>query len=234
MEALGGTPASTEPADFVVTTWNTGLHRASTAEVVDALRSERADVVSLQELPPESFAAIETQLADRYPYCEYRGENEHSLAVLSRVPLEDVEWVVPESGNPWMRCSAQMDGQRVNLVALHLSATVALLSRYAPASANLEVICAGAGPTVLFGDFNMTHRTGEYQRIAERGFVDSFEVAGAGFGFTFPVFLKYRGVPVPPMVRIDQVWSRGLRAVSHEVLPPQGSDHRAVRVGFRL
>ena len=54
---------------------------------------------------------------------------------------------------------------------------------------------------------------------------------GVSLGLSFPVFRRYRGIPLPPVVRIDHAFVRGaLRAIDARVVSGAGSDHRALAV----
>ncbi len=61
-------------------------------------------------------------------------------------------------------------------------------------------------------------------------FVEAFDAAGSGLGLSFPVFLRYRGLPLPPLVRIDHVFLRGLAPCCARFLSGAGADHRALYV----
>ncbi|BCM89975.1 hypothetical protein IAD21_01826 [Abditibacteriota bacterium] len=72
-------------------------------------------------------------------------------------------------------------------------------------------------PLVLVGDFNTPPRGHFYGSLAG-DLNDAFTSVGNGLGLTFPSRL--------PLLRIDYVWMRGVRAVSAFVGGPSGSDHR--------
>ena len=53
-----------------------------------------------------------------------------------------------------------------------------------------------------------------------------YRAAAWGFGNTFPNYLRVRGVPVPPFIRIDYVWvGGGVVPVDARVVCDGGSDH---------
>jgi endonuclease/exonuclease/phosphatase (EEP) superfamily protein YafD len=83
-----------------------------------------------------------------------------------------------------------------------------------------------AGAALIGGDFNATENMDLCQALHDAGLRDAFRQAGAGFGLTFPVFGRYRGLPLPPFVRIDYVWhSAAYVSRAAQVLPDAGSDH---------
>lgn len=238
-ETLGltGELGARAPADFQVRTWNLGVDRADPARLVQRLRERAADVVALQEIGDGQRAAIEAGLADLYPARVFRGEGRSSLAFLSRVPFEEVRFEQPAEGKPWLSVVVDLGGRRVRLIGVHVSAMVALLSRWWGDRAVLEQVLAdadGALPTVVLGDFNSTPASGEYALVRGAGWTNAFEAVGRGFGFTWPVSGRWRGVPLPPLVRIDHVWTKGgLEPVSCSVGSEAGSDHLPLDAGLR-
>jgi endonuclease/exonuclease/phosphatase (EEP) superfamily protein YafD len=84
---------------------------------------------------------------------------------------------------------------------------------------------------VFAGDFNSTPPSPLLSPLERAGFVDSFAMSGAGLGLSFPVFGRYRSLPLPPLLRIDHVFLRGsLAARRARFVPGAGSDHRALLV----
>ena len=225
-------------ADLSVRTWNLGVDRADPDLLVEELRARGADVVALQEWGDGHRAAIEARLADLYPARVFRGEGRSSLAILSRVAFEEVRWERPAEGKPWLAVVVAPGGRRVRVIDVHVSALVAFLSRWWGDRAVLERIVAEVGdelPTVMMGDFNSAPASGEYALVRGAGWTNAFEEVGRGFGFTWPVFGRWRGVPAPPMVRIDHVWTRGgLEPVSCTVGRQAGSDHHPLDAGLRF
>jgi len=77
------------------------------------------------------------------------------------------------------------------------------------------------------GDFNATAESPLLDSLRAAGFDSAFDRVGSGLGLSFPAFLRYRGLPFPPLVRIDHVFLRSLEPISARFLPGAGSDHRA-------
>ena len=88
---------------------------------------------------------------------------------------------------------------------------------------------------VLLGDFNTSPWRAQSQRIEEAGFANAFGKRGAGFGFTFPIFGRWRTRVVPSCVRIDHFWVRApLVPRACTVGTDAGSDHRPLRAELVL
>ncbi|MBB6097829.1 endonuclease/exonuclease/phosphatase (EEP) superfamily protein YafD [Deinobacterium chartae] len=128
-----------------------------------------------------------------------------------------------------------MQGRRVRVLRAHRSGT---LIRPTASTAGLDFFARHAlverrraaqvralpgalesarGPALLLGDLNTPPRGLLYGALGR--LQDAFAVAGRGLGYTFPSRL--------PLMRTDDVWSRGLRASAVRTADAP-SDHRAV------
>ena len=218
---------------FVVETWNLGARRSTNGDVIAHLESSPAHIIALQEVSHKHESALRQRLGELYPHQAYRGQGRNSLALLSRVPLVNVQWHEPSSGKPWLTADVKHEGHSIHVTTVHPSAWSSVLSRWSSDRPVLEEIAAsfeGQQHSVLLGDFNATPSSGEYALLVRARWADAFAQAGHGFGFTFPVFLRYRGLPSPPLVRIDQIWTHGRwHATSCRVGPSSSSDHLPLR-----
>jgi endonuclease/exonuclease/phosphatase family metal-dependent hydrolase len=123
-----------------------------------------------------------------------------------------------------------VDGQRVHVVNLHLTAPslrwathpelpLPLVTGEVTQGRDNEVhdlipllrpLIDGAEPLVAAGDLNMTDQTPEFRRLRSLGLLDAHREAGWGFGNTFPavqsIRIVGRSIAVPmPLLRIDHV-----------------------------
>lgn len=73
---------------------------------------------------------------------------------------------------------------------------------------------------IVGGDFNSVAGDGAFSAIEQRGFADSFAMAGLGYGAT--------GSNNSPLFRVDQIWYRGMTARSSTARKSKCSDHRIV------
>ncbi len=84
-------------------------------------------------------------------------------------------------------------------------------------------------PVIITGDFNMTPYTEDHQRMQADGYIDAFQVAGRGLGYTFPNGSAWGGSWrfVPPLLRLDYVfYDAHWTALDARVLARSGgSDH---------
>ena len=200
---------------LAVATLNVGAGNTRVCEALREAAGWGADVVAVQELAGPEECAAEAFGGD--------GEwvRQGTVGVWSRHPVAAVETLDPSVG--WIRgvrLSIRAPEGEVAVVAGHAASL-----RPGTAGArdgSLRALARSAreadGPVVVLGDLN----TAATDRAmgAFSGFGEAQRDAGWGPGFTWPA--------AAPAVRLDHVLYRGARAVSAEVRPVPGSDHRAV------
>jgi vancomycin resistance protein VanJ len=194
-----------------------------------ALAASGADVLGLEELTDTNVPAYERVLADAYPYHHVVG----TVGLWSRQPLRDVRPVPIMAWTRALRATVETPKGPVVVFVAHLPSV-----RVRPAEGfttnwrdHAVVRLADAvhrAPErrrILMGDFNGS--------LDDRGLTpvtsvmrSAQQVAGAGFGFTWPAAL--------PVVRIDHVFTQGVDPVAAWTLPRTGSDHRPVAASVNL
>ena len=228
-------PASAEGTlKFRVVTFNQLYTNERVDEVLDALSAQDADIIALQELSPAVADALQTRLKDAYPYADFRPSREtEGVGLFSRYPITDViyKW------NPQVqRATVNVRGADVTVLNVHApapyrSGSTMPLAAYDPQQREprfgtlLRRIDEATGPLVVLGDFNLSDREWRYNDLDAR-LTDVFRTTARGFGFTYPNYTRVRGVPVPPLVRIDYVWvGGGVVPINAKVVCEGGSDH---------
>ncbi len=231
-----------------VMTYNLLGWQSHTADQIEVIRKEGADVVMLQELNASMAKAIETELKNEYPYRILAPAREVSgMGVISRYPLHPTgqslnadNWV----GTPQALTLAWRDRQ-VTLVNIHMTPTGSIIpqavegtsrNRELQAQAIMDFI-QGKEAVIVAGDTNTTPLSDAY-KIMTSDLHDSWREAGFGFGHTFPgskVLGSSRpvvfGIPSPQwLVRIDYIFhTNRWRALSSRIAQFDGvSDHRGV------
>ena len=92
----------------------------------------------------------------------------------------------------------------------------------------------GGLPTVLVGDFNMPCESSLYQRHWF-GFQNAFNVAGTGYGYSFPCTRQYCWPPGLPWMRLDHILADDAWNIrSCKVGQSNGSDHRPITATIEL
>lgn len=245
----GGQPDARGPIIRVLTV-NLYYGEADARQVVDLVRRTRADVLSLQELPPSAVARYERAgLADLLPHKAIdprgraAGSGLYSRYALTRLPD------LPRTRMAMPRAELTLPGgRRVEVTAIHpippLGAEAAEAWRRdldllpgartptaAAATSTLASATGGGAPPVriLAGDFNATLDHASLRHILDRGYADAADRTGAGLVPTW-------GVEEPaPALTIDHILVDARCAVRdvsvHDVT---GSDHRAVFAEVQL
>jgi endonuclease/exonuclease/phosphatase family metal-dependent hydrolase len=189
--------------------------------LVDLVRGTRADVLSVQELPPDAERALDAAgLAELLPH--RRVDREGGTALYARVELRDVD-----VRTDTVTASVPLPGAPpVEVVALHPPAPNdnARIPEWRAGLRALPPATPDGPIRILAGDFNATLDHAELRRLLDTGYEDAAAEVGAGLRPTWPI-----GRRMPALVTIDHVLADarcGVRAVSVHDLP--GSDHRAV------
>lgn len=227
-----------------VATFNHLKSNTDTASIQAAILRSEADIVALQELSSGVARMLETELSERYPYQVLRPApadgRQNGIGVLSRFPLERPSYSEAYRGQ---RFGLEVAGRRFDLINVHFNVPfqngrTSSLRNYDPTlrDGQLDALLEATTDVpslVVVGDFNLSDNESGYRRLA-KGLTDSFRHTRAGFGFTYPARTAYRGLPLPPLVRLDYVWVRGLEPVSAAKDCRTGSDHCIVVADVRL
>ena len=232
--ALGG-PSDAEGGDgprLRVLTANLYQQPRAARSIVDVVRRERPDVLSLQEVTPEVAAALEDAglrrlLPERVQDIRARG---FGTALYARVPLSRGH---TRRGGNWSAARVELRGAApTEVLAVHPMAPLnerwldewrADLRRLPPATPRGAV-------RILAGDLNATLDHAELRRVIDQGYEDAADEVGHGLRATWPSNRRF-----PPPVTIDHVLADercGVRDV--RVIDVPGSDHRAVLAELEL
>jgi endonuclease/exonuclease/phosphatase family metal-dependent hydrolase len=221
-----------------ILTFNIGNGRADRGALIAMLRSSDWDLVALQEVSEPQGRALERELADSYPHRVIRAKGVAGKALLSKHPIADHEEMLLPCGRPHLRADVEVPGRTLQIIIAHVPLEHAAISLVGPAASEIELLAKRAvesSPSLLVGDFNKTPFSLLYQRLRRHGLQDAFQEVGSGFGFTFPVFGRFFGLPLPPLVRIDYVWhTPDLRAIRCRTGPDGGSDHLPIQAELEL
>lgn len=227
-----------------VMTYNLGDGLAAPAYVIPLIEQSGADIVGLQEVTAVTGNALDTQLADTYPYRVIRGIGIPGKALLSKYPIVDYRWLDENPDRPDLLATIDIEGQLVTVIVAHPPpphlTTGGIVSR--PGGDDqfeslLATIDATQGPLLLLGDLNITNDHFRYGQLKNLGLLDAFDEAGDGLGYTTPVRLPILAdvsetigeAPIFPLLRIDYVWGTPhWFALDAWVGDDAGSDHLPV------
>jgi endonuclease/exonuclease/phosphatase (EEP) superfamily protein YafD len=231
--------SSKAPADAVaVRVLSVNLQMGSAdPESLVAIARERADVLVVQELTPQTadaVAAIESDLPhravdarpsaagvgiwSRYPIRLYSRDPGYELGVLTaslQVPgvSKDVLVVVAHVVGPWPQ---PIGGWRNEMAAL--PKTLAGLAK-----------TAGDGAVIVAGDLNATPDMLPFRRLLSHGFRGAAEQSGAGLAGTYPAEGS-----TPALIQIDHILTRNAAATDVQTVRVPGTDHLGVAATIHL
>ncbi|MGW2395066.1 endonuclease/exonuclease/phosphatase family protein [Kitasatospora sp. NPDC001664] len=190
-----------------------------------ALAGARPDLIALEELTPAALPAYQAVLAADFPHHAVFG----SVGLWSRFPLTEARaldlrpaGLTDPRWQRGLRATARTPDGALAVYVAHLPSIrfgfAGLGSARRDESARILAAALRAEPiheVVLMGDLNGTLDDRGLRPLTSR-----LTPARSGFDFSWPTSA--------PLARIDQVLSRGLRALSTSTLPATGSDHLPV------
>ncbi len=213
-----------------VMTANLFLGQADAETVVDLVRDQRIDLLSLQELTPEEYRALRRAGLHRLLPEEvaYTASASSGAGLFSRWPLTHVGRI-PGSIDLLQMPRAQLrvpGAGTVKVVDAHpLPPTDSQeVSNWERGLRSLPSADPQGAVRILLGDFNATLDHEALREVLDRGYVDAADAAGKALTPTWP-----RQHLVPPTVTIDHVLvDERVRVNDVGVHELPGSDHRAV------
>ncbi|MGW8793210.1 endonuclease/exonuclease/phosphatase family protein [Streptomyces althioticus] len=225
LTAFGGTLAdkSAPGGDLTVVSHNVNQDNPDPRDTARRLLAAHPDILALEELSPETAPAYERALAPAYRHHFHQG----TVGIWSVHPLRDAR-ILPIM--PWsraLRATAETPHGPLTVYVAHLpSVRVHPTAGFTTAARDAalrrltaHIRAENAPRSLLVGDLNGSAGDRALRPLTSR-FASAQETAGTGFGFTWP-----SGFPV---VRIDQILVRGVRATSARTLPATRSDHLPV------
>lgn len=190
----------------------------------------------LQELPTENSLAIERATDLPFAHRALFPAGIPGKGVLARHPLRDVRLERHADGATTVHGVLVAPRGEIEFVDVHSRANVSSLGPWVSFDEHLEQWVSEFStdrPVLVAGDFNLASNCALLDPLRDAGFRDAFTEVGAGLGLSFPLFLSYRGIPLPPLVRIDHAWFRGLEPFGARLLADAGSDHLPLLARFR-
>ncbi|WP_218005896.1 endonuclease/exonuclease/phosphatase family protein [Actinomadura hibisca] len=225
----GGNPDARGP-ELRVLASNLAYGQVPAADLLNLVRSTKADVLTLQELTPDAVAALEKAgIAKELPHRVLHDERGASgTGVYARHPLREQPPI--RIGFTQTRATMTVPGAPpVEVVSVHPCApSIPAAARCWKAGLRaLPSADPGGTVRVLAGDFNATLDHAGLRRVVGTGYRDAADVAGVGLSTTWPESGPYHD-PLPG-VALDHVLADrrvAVRRFTTHVLP--ATDHRAI------
>lgn len=208
--------------------------RADSTRVVDLVRSNHVDLLSLQELTPGAAASLESAgLRALLPDLQFDARpGTDGTGLASRFPLQPRELV--SAPTTFAQPSALVDvpgPQKLQVVAVHIAAPVAGggVDPWQRELASLPEADLNQPARLLIGDFNATLDHAALRGLLTTGYVDAADQTGQGLHGTWPADRP----PLPPVVTLDHVLVDHRCPVDYvSLFAVPGTDHRAIGAQF--
>ncbi|WP_181157408.1 endonuclease/exonuclease/phosphatase family protein [Microbacterium sp. MYb62] len=214
---------SASASELTVVSQNVRARSGGAAASAAELAQSGADVIALVELDGDSLSAAQNALATEYPHSYTVG----TVGVWSRYPLTDAEPLT--LGLSWkraLRVEVQVPSAPVAVYVLHAASVRPghQQDRDTMLSGIAEQVAADPAESLIaVGDFNAPST--DPALAALRAEADWARPTDGTLGFTWPVAF--------PLVRIDQVFVRGLDVVTSNTMRAGNSDHLATLTRVR-
>ena len=208
---------------------NLRIGAADPHRLVDQVRAQRADVVTVDELTQVELARLtDAGLSRTLPYhltAPYPGGA--GTGIWSRYPLTGAGRDDRFTFELLTARIAAPGAATIELVAVHLLPPWPYSSKtWLHEMARLHALLARqpAGvPVVVSGDFNATGDHAQFRSLLTGGYHDAADQSGAGMLPTYPT-----DRPIGPVLAIDHILTRHADVADLRTLALPGSDHRAL------
>lgn len=205
---------------------------ADTQALLDLIRSERADLVFLQEVNGRRSREL-SELHEDYPYSlNIPREDKFGIAVLSRRPFNAARVVEsPPHKYPTLVVEVAIYGEPVTFVTTHPSpplGDVGIDARNIQLASIAELMNAVQGPRVLIGDLNTSMWAQHYEELVDStGLVNARR--GHGVLPSWPTRLPFAMIPIDHCLVSEEMTVKDIRTGPHI-----GSDHLPLIVELSL
>ncbi|TDV40726.1 endonuclease/exonuclease/phosphatase family protein [Actinophytocola oryzae] len=206
---------------------NLYLGHADARTIVNLVRQQQVDVLTMPELTPAEVSALDSAgLSELLPYRVFDARpGGDGNGIAANVPLRRV---VPMSETVLSQPSALVDlpgRDDVQLTAVHIQPPLSYqdVRTWRSELAQLPRVEPNDHIRILAGDFNATFDHAAFRNIVDRGYADAAEETGKGLDTT------WSSLPTGPPLTIDHIVADGQCAISsYAVYDLPGSDHNAI------
>lgn len=218
------------PPSLCLTVMTANVHRSAAAlQRVSALSEQiGADVIALNEPPAglteQTFRSMFTDL--EHVIAIDRGAASVPIALLSRSMIDEDEVFLParsafraylqvDLAEEWSGLRVVTTHPMIPVTPIGISARETMLESASDAALESETF-------ILLGDFNLTPWSRQYRRLPGK------RAGDPRFMATWPTRFGPLGIPIDHIMFSDD-----LELVDTQILPPIGSDHRAIMARFK-
>ena len=227
-----GRAAAGTGTELTIVQSNLLFGKADTAAVVAAVREQRVDVLTLDELTPAAVRELAADgIAELLPHHYLEpGPGGSGTGIYSRFPLTDR---VQHDEFTLRNLSATLRhpvAGPISVFAFHpLPPTADHVVWAREMRAVGDILDSSASPAVVGADFNATSNHTALRALVRGDFAAAAEQAGAGRLPTYPADTSWG-----PLIGIDHILLSGGSAGQVRTFTVPGSDHRALLARVRL
>jgi endonuclease/exonuclease/phosphatase (EEP) superfamily protein YafD len=206
---------------------NLYIGRADARTIVNLVRRQQVDVLTMPELTPAEVSALDNAgLAELLPYRAFDARpGGDGTGVAANVPLRQVI-LMPETTLSQPSVVVDLPGRDdVELTAVHVQPPLydEDVRTWRTELAGLPRATPGDRVRILAGDFNATFDHAAFRNLIDRGYADAAEETGYGLDAT------WSSPPTGPPLTIDHIVVDNRCAISsYAVYGLPGSDHNAI------
>ncbi len=210
--------SKTSGTALITGTFSTLTRTKNIDDIVAFAKSSQANLLCLQEVSQAHRKLIIEKLKQQYPY---QLETQNNQLTLSTYPLT----LTDEDGH--IQASVLTHPKWGELVVINAHMSRPYQHKHLDkAWVSLLALLDKQTKTVLCGDLNITPNNTLYDLLQQRYKLN--DALSSGYGFTFPSSERRLAI-VGPFIRIDYIFTKGLRASNTQTLDASDkSDHKAV------
>ncbi len=224
-----------------VMTWNVRYDNPNPKEIAKVINSEKPDIVAVQELIRDTAWELSAILKPAFPY-QYINPLTFELGFFSKQPIE---YTFNSTITQFQEASIRIGNREIAVINVHLPTPAIKAKKLGflpiPIDYNTEKqdkiypalidrVRAIDRPLLVVGDFNTGDRDRNYRLFSEY-LTNSFQQAGWGLGFTYPIKPLF---PLP-LVRIDHIFhSQHWQTKAAWTNKGSGSDHQYLVAKLQL
>ena len=224
---LSGEQPAASGARLRVMAANLYLGQADARAIVNLVRQQQVDVLTLPELTPSEVSALDSAgLAELLPYRMFEDRpGGDGSGIAGKFPLRKVI-LMDETVLGQPSVVVDMPGRDdVQLTAVHVQPPLydEDVPTWRSELAGLPKATPDDRVRILAGDFNATLDHGPLRALVDRGYADAAEETGKGLDHT------WSSLPMGPPLTIDHIVVDARCAIgSYAVYDVPGSDHNAI------
>ncbi|MDQ3789386.1 MAG: endonuclease/exonuclease/phosphatase family protein [Actinomycetota bacterium] len=210
-----------------IMTANLRLGQADPRALVDLVRQQEVDILTMPELTPDAVSALDNAgLSEALPYRVFDARpGGGGSGIAANLPLRQII-LVEESTLSQPSAVVDLPGNEdLEVTAVHVQPPLndKNARTWRAELAELPKATTGARPRILAGDFNATLDHAAFRDLVDHGYADAGEEAGEGLTATWSSW------PTGPPLTLDHIVTDVRCAISsYAVFDLPNSDHSAV------